>query len=294
MKILLAGAGGMLGTALRHALALAWPDALIVPAGRDVLRVDRPVALLGYVASVAPDLVVNAAADTDVEAAEVEPGPPFAANAELPGLLAGACRRLGAPLVHVSSTGCYGAWKTGPYEDYDQPQPTTAHHRSKIAGERAVRAAGVEHLIVRTGWLFGGEAGHRKNFVFKRILEAARSETMRSDPTQTGNPTFVDDLAAAMLAVFATGVRGTCNIVSGGAATRLEYVREIVRLSGLPCRVLPSESGFERRARVSPNESAVNRRLALLGLDTMPPWQEGLARYVTALRETAAWREVAR
>ncbi len=292
MKILVAGAGGMLGTALLPAIARAWPEAVVLQAGREVLAVATPSALLGHVVALAPGLVVNAAADTDVEGAESDPRPAFSSNAELPGLLASACRDLGAPLVHVSSTGCYGAWKDGPYDDYDTPRPTTAHHRSKIAGEHAVRASGAEHLIVRTGWLFGGAPGHRKNFVFKRVLEASKAGTMRSDPTQTGNPTFVDDLAATMLTVFLEGVRGTCNIVSGGSATRLDYVREIVALSGLPCRVEPSDGGFARRADVSPNEAAINLRLELLGLDTMSSWRDGLRRYVATLRGTPAWREI--
>ena len=286
------GAGGMLGTALLPALARVWPEAEIVTAGRDAMTVDRPTALLAHVAASAPALVVNAAAHTDVEAAEVDAGPAFAANAELPGLLASACRDLQAPLLHVSSTGCYGAWQDGAYDDYDPPRPTTAHHRSKVAGECLVRESGAEHLIVRTGWLFGGEPGHRKNFVFKRMVEAAGTEVMRSDPTQTGNPTFVEDLASTMLSAFLAGVRGTCNIVSGGSATRLDYVREIVRLSGLPCRVEASEGGFARRARVSHNEAATNLRLRLLGLDTMGSWQDGLSRYVNGLRNTEAWRDL--
>ncbi len=292
MRILLVGAGGMLGAALLPALARAWPNAEIVTAGRETMAVERPSSVLAHVVSVSPVLVVNAAAHTDVEAAEGDPGPAFAANAELPGLLASACRDLRAPLVHVSSTGCYGAWRDTAYDDYDQPQPTTVHHRSKVAGERAVRESGAEHLIVRTGWLFGGEAGHKKNFVFKRVMEAAGKDLMRSDPTQTGNPTFVEDLAATMLGAFLAGMRGTCNIVSGGSATRLDYVREIVRLSGLPCRVEASEGGFARRARVSHNEAAVNMRLGLLGLDTMGSWQDGLSRYVDRLRGTSDWRDV--
>ena len=289
MRILLAGAGGMLGTALRPALARAWQEAEVVPAGREVLTVAQPASLLAWVEATAPSLVINAAAHTDVEAAEVDALPAWSANAELPGLLAGACRRLGVPLVHLSSTGCYGAWKDVPYEDYDEVRPTTVHHRSKVAGERAVREAGAEHLIARTGWLFGGAAGHRKNFVFRRVLEAAGTAEMKSDPTQTGNPTFVDDLAAGLLAAFRAGMRGTCNIVASGSATRLDYVREIVGLSGLECRVEASAGGFARRAAVSPNEAASNLRLALLGLPAMPDWRDGLARYVASLRRDAAW-----
>ena len=292
MRILLAGAGGMVGTALQPALASAWPEADIVPAKREMLTVGDPRGLLDRVVELAPSVVVNAAADTDVEGAELDGASAFSSNAELPGLLASACRLLGAPLLHVSSTGCYGVWKSVPYDDYDAVQPTTVHHRSKIAGEIAVRSSGCEHLIVRTGWLFGGEAGHRKNFVFKRVLEAAQSELMRSDPTQTGNPTFVEDLARSMLSAFRAGVRGTCNIVAGGSATRLDYVREIVRLSGLPCRVEASEGGFKRRAAVSPNEAAVNLRLQLMGLDDMATWQDGLARYVATLRTSDAWHAI--
>ena len=146
-------------------------------------------------------------------------------------------------------------------------------------------------MIIRTGWLFGGDARQAKNFVFKRVLEALNKDVIRSDPTQRGNPTFVDDLAQALIRIFASGIRGTCNLVSSGSATRLAYVREIIKLSGLPCRVEPSEGGFPRRAQVSPNEAADNFRLRLLGLDSMRTWQDQLARYVLALRETKAWRE---
>ncbi len=291
MKIILAGAGGMLGSALRTALPAAIDGADVVKFGRADLTVSRPRDLLDAVAAQRPSLVINAAAHTDVEGSESDPASAFAANAELPGLLAGACRNRGIPLIHISSTGCYGNWKDEPYIDYDPVHPTTVHHRSKIAGEQAVVASGAEHLIIRTGWLFGGDAGQAKNFVFKRVLEALNSDVMRSDPTQRGNPTFVDDLAQALIRIFTSGVRGTCNLVSGGSATRLEYVREIVKLSGLPCRVEPSDGGFPRRARVSPNEAADNFRLRLLGLDGMDPWQDQLARYIASLRETTAWRE---
>lgn len=281
----------MLGTAIADAIARDRPDATLLGLGRASLDASRPRAVLEAVEALAPDLLVNAAAHTDVEGAEVDAAPAWLANAELPGLLATACARRGAGLVHVSSTGCYGAWKDTPYDDYDAPLPTTVHHRSKIAGEAAVRASGAAHLIVRTGWLFGGQAGQPKNFVFKRVLEAAGTALMRSDPTQTGTPTWVEPLARHVLLAWDAGMRGTCNIVAGGRATRLDYVREIVRLSGLPCTVEPSDGAFARRARVSPNEAAVALRLGLLGLDAMGSWQSELDAYMQILRTGPEWQD---
>jgi dTDP-4-dehydrorhamnose reductase len=236
-----------------------------------------------------PEIVINCAAHTDVEGAERDPAAAMAANGLLPGLLATACRRQGATLVHVSSTGCYGDWKSGPYGEDDDVRPTTAHHRSKMSGERAVRHGGCEFLILRTGWLFGGRPGQAKNFVWNRLVEARSKPGMLSDPFQHGNPTFVGQVAEQCLVLLGLGIRGTFNCVSGPGTSRLDYVREIVSAAGLPCRVEPSAEPFRRLAAVSPNETAVNGRLDLLGLNRMSPWSEALGRYVRTLMLSPEW-----
>ena len=253
--VVLAGAGGMLGQAFgRSALADR-----IVPLGRDDLQVARSGAIRDRLRAIAPAVVINCAADTDVEGAEDDARTAFAVNALLPELLAQACRADGARLLHFSSTGCYGDWKRTPYDDWDALRPTTAHHRSKAAGEAAVRDACPDSLILRLGWLYGGAAGHRKNFVWARINEARGAGEMFSDPSQTGTPTHVDDVVRQSIV--------------------------LLELAGLPTKLRPR--AFRRRAPVSPNEAAVNSKLAMLGLDAMPAWDAALARYVTALGETA-------
>lgn len=273
----------MLGSAFVEALA----GEAVRTAGREALDVRRPETVLALVGDA--QVVVNCAADTDVEGAERDPDRAFAANGLLPGLLGTACRRAGAVLVHVSSTGCYGDWKAEPYTEEDLARPTTAHHRSKIAGEVAVRDSGCEHLILRTGWLYGGSPAGAKNFVWKRLLEARGGGRMASDASQRGVPTFAPAVAAEALSVLRTGVRGTYNLVARGAASRFEYVAEIVRRSGLLCEVEPGPA-FRRLAAVSPNETAVNHRLGLMGLDRMPDWREPLGAYVEALLASPEWK----
>jgi dTDP-4-dehydrorhamnose reductase len=266
-------------------------DAALTASRRHLDIADIP-ALERRIAGSGAALVVNCAAHTDVDGAEADPGPALAVNALLPGIVAVACRRAGAALVHLSSTGCYGAWQDAPYTEEDAPHPTTAHHRSKLSGEAAVREAGAEHLIVRTGWLFGGAAGGPKNFVWKRMVEAAGAPRMTSDATQRGNPTLVDDLARQVLHAVHGGARGTVNAVSHGQASRFDYVRRIVAAAGLPCAVEPSTAPFTRPAPVSPNETAVNGRLGLLGLDIMPGWQAAVDGYVAQLRGSSEWTKL--
>ena len=284
LPILVLGAGGMLGQAFVRllgdgALAASRADLDIT----DIAAIDRKIVGSGAA------LVINCAAHTNVDLAEADPGPALAINGLLPGLVGTACRRAGIPLVHVSSTGCYGAWKEGAYTEEDVPRPTTAHHRSKLSGEEAVRESGVEHLIVRTGWLFGGAADSPKNFVWKRMVEAASTDRMTSDATQRGNPTSVDDLARQILHAAQAGYRGTINAVSHGSATRYDYVRRIVEAAGLPCAVEPTTTPFKRAAPVSPNEVATNLRLGLLGLDIMPAWEDAVDGYVAELCRSPEW-----
>ena len=284
MKVVLTGASGMLGSAFKQALV---DNVTLI--GRVDLDVTRPGHIDALVRAAQADVLINCAAHVDAEAAESDLDPVVAANILLPSILATACRRAGTTMVHFSSTGCYGAWKTTPYTEEDEVRPTTAHHRTKVAGEAALRAAGCEHLILRTGWLFGGGPQHKKNFVWKRLQEAAANPVMASDTAQFGCPTHIDDVVMQTLTVLEKGVRGTFNCVAGGSASRFDYVSRIVAASGLDCTLRPS-GAFVRAAPVSPNETAVNYRLGLMRLDRMPHWTQSLDQYVTKLQAAPEWR----
>lgn len=280
--ILLLGGSGMLGDSFTRALP---PDISTLP--RESLDVSQPTRLAAAVADLAPKVIINCVADTQVDAAEATPGPAFAANALLPALLAQSARRLGAVLVHFSSTGCYGDNQANPYaphSDFSPLHPTTAHHRSKAQGELLVREAGCAHLILRLGWLYGGSSHHRKNFVGARIRDARQKTVMASDPYQLGSPTHVDDVVRQTVALISSGVEGTFNCVSTGAVSRYDYTARILQAAGLATRLVPTR--FTRPAPVAFNETAVNDKLTLLGLNNMPDWAESLTRYIeTSLAE---------
>ncbi|WP_198045789.1 SDR family oxidoreductase [Novosphingobium aquimarinum] len=273
------GWGGMLGQAMTREI----PPAQLRLLDWRLLEGGGAAACEAF-AVLQPDWVIHCAAHTDVEQAERDPDTDYRANVALPARLAELCAQAGAGLVHVSSTGCYGAWKDTPYVETDRGQPTTVHHRHKLAGEQAVRQSGCRHIIVRTGWLFGGDAAGPKNFVWKRIIEARQTAQMASDTSQRGVPTNCTDLARQIVHLIEAGGQGLYNATAGGSASRYDYVAEIVRLAQIECRVVPGPA-FPRLAPVSPNETAINQRLDDEGMNLMRDWRDGLADYVADLLE---------
>ena len=124
-----------------------------------------------------------------------------------------------------------------------------------------------------------------KNFVYKRFLEASSKAIMYSNGSQIGNPTFTEDVAKQVIALLGRQCYGVYNWVSGCSATRYEYVKTIVELLTLECKVdLADKDLFGRVAPVSDNEAAVNYKLKLMGLDIMPEWKISLAEYIKRLK----------
>jgi dTDP-4-dehydrorhamnose reductase len=283
--ILVLGAGGLLGRAV-----VAASTGPTLTAGRADLQSKSADDVAALVARAEPSIVINCAADVDAEGAERDISRAMAANAELPGRVAAACRLAGARMVQVSSTGCYGAWKDEPYTEDDDLYPTTAHHRTKVMGEEAVRSATSDHLIARVGWLYGGGADNPRNFVWRRLLEARSTPRLQSDVDQKGCPSNVADVARQLLLAIDHGVQGTVNMVTQGCASRFDYVTRIVQASGFDCEVLPAPA-FARTAPVSHNETAINMRLKQNTIDIMPNWAVAIDDYVAALRSDRLWNQ---
>lgn len=286
MRIALTGASGILGEALMARAPLNGFE--IVPVTRDQLLGGRN-SLGDAIADV--DLVIHAAANTNVEACELDPAVCYRDNLLLSEQLAEACLKLRRKLVFVSSTGVYGPRQDSPYAEYDAAEPPTHHHRAKYLAESAMLAFSPLNLVLRTGWLFGGDARKPKNFVARRIeeakaaLQAGRTE-LAANPLQRGNPTFTEDIADRLFEAVRREECGVFNAVNAGLASRLEYVQAIVESAGLPLKVVPAavDNSFKRVARVSNNEGALNWRFTALGYAPMPHWKESLTRYVAALQ----------
>lgn len=271
---IVAGARGILGSAFMARM----PAALGL--GRDDLDPGAPEAVVRNIVARRPSLIINCAADTDVEGAENDDSRAIAVNVTLAAALAKAAADSGAGFVHFSSTGCYGTYKNAPYEESDPLHPTTAHHRSKALGEAAVLNACPAAITLRLGWVFGGAPGQRKNFVWARLREAEGKAAIGSDPHQLGSPTSAADVVTQAVHLLSRdGCQGVFNCVGNGpAGSRLDYVAAILSAAGSAARVEPAT--FPRRAPVSPNEAAINARLQQRGLDIMRPWRFSLKEFV--------------
>lgn len=281
MKLRLTGANGLLGSAVIKAAAARGDScqALPRPALGTVTAAQLAQQLQGC------DLLLHAAANTNVEQCETDPDACYRDNLLLTELLAQAAAIAGVRMLFVSSTGLYGTASDAPYREYDSAEPTTHHHRSKLLAEQCVLATGSSNLVVRTGWLFGGTPDNPKNFVARRIDEARKAAAehrhIESNAEQRGVPCWNRDVAMRMLDLAEAGVTGVVNCVNSGNASRFEYVQAVVELSGAGVEVRPSSAaGFNRKARVSPNEMADNWKMRALGWPDMPDWRASLKTYL--------------
>jgi len=277
MKILLTGATGMLGSAISSSFgAKGWECEPLAHTAVDLSRFDNVKAIVADC-----DIFIHAAANTNVEECEINPIASYRDNTLLTEILATAAQQCGIRMVYISSTGVYGVHKDTPYHEYDDVHPTTHHHKAKWLGEKTV-LRDCRSLVIRTGWLFGGEPGNKKNFVARRVEEALQCNTeMFSNQDQRGCPTFVGDVAERLFYMLQYEFSGLFNCVNSGSASRYEYVESIVKTFGLNTPISPvSCQMFSRKAQVSNNEMAINLKQNLLGMPPMRDWNEALSEYM--------------
>jgi dTDP-4-dehydrorhamnose reductase len=189
MKILLAGCAGQLGRELKRSLACLGE---VIACDRRQLDLAQADSLRALVRAMGPTVIVNAAAYTAVDKAEAEPAAADAINALAPGILAEEAKRTGALLIHYSTDYVFDGTKATAYTEDDTPAPLSAYGRSKLAGERAIVAAGARHLIFRTSWVFGL---HGANFMKTMLRLGKERDELRVVGDQVGAPTWTRHLA---------------------------------------------------------------------------------------------------
>ncbi|MFA1549862.1 dTDP-4-dehydrorhamnose reductase [Actinomadura chokoriensis] len=274
---LVTGAGGMLGRDLLGVLAAEGVAA--TAATRADLDVTDPAAVRAAVRG--HDLVVNAAAWTDVDAAERDEAAATAVNGTAVRSLAEACAAGGARLLHVSTDYVFDGTATSPYPEAAPTGPINAYGRGKVAGERAV----LESLpdtgyIVRTAWLYGA---HGRNFVSTMLRLARELETVEAVADQHGQPTWTRSLAERLAALGRRALAGAApaGVYHGtqrGQATWYDFAREVFGNAGLAVdRVRPVPlTRFARPARRPAYSVLGHTRWAAAGLDPMPHWKDAL------------------
>jgi len=277
VKILLTGSGGQVGWELRHALA---PLGAVVAFDRADLDLADPDRIVSTLRSVAPDVIVNAAAYTAVDRAETERDAAFAVNARAPGIMAEEAKRLGALLVHYSTDYVFDGTKPTAYVEDDAARPLNVYGESKLAGEAAIRQAGAAHLILRASWVY---AARGRNFLLTmRRLLGTRDEVRVVDD-QAGAPTSAASLAdatAQLLGRDVTTLRAAAGVYHASAAGRTSwygFAAEIARLENARARLVPiASSEYAAAARRPANSVLSNDKLERTFAVRLPDWKRQL------------------
>jgi dTDP-4-dehydrorhamnose reductase len=279
-RVLLTGANGILGKAIQKEFS----EFELFPLSKSDLDIRDFDSVQNKVLEIEPNIIIHAGAYTNVESSETEIDLAYKTNSIGTANLVNMAIEKEIIFVYISSTGIYGERGSRErWREFDTPNPTTVHHKSKYEGEKVVSTHLQKFIIARTGWLFGGEKEDRKNFVYKRILEAKANSEIASNTAQIGNPTSVTNLAKQIKVLIQKRLFGTFNMVdSGENISRFDYVKEIVKLSKLQTAVIPT-SQFKRVAPVSSNESAENFKLEAMRLSVMENWKISLKRYIEKL-----------
>ena len=281
MTVLVFGSTVQVATELRRQA----PGAVFL--GRDRADLTDPAACAAAIRAANPTAVVNAAAWTAVDRAETEEAAAHVVNGAAPGAMARACADLGLPLVQISTDYVFDGAGTRPFRPDDPPAPLGAYGRTKLAGERAVQAAGCAHVILRTSWVF---SAHGVNFVKTMLRLGAERPALRVVADQIGGPTPAPAIAIACLQIATAlrdGARGGIHHFSGAPDTSWAgFARAIFAQARLATTV----EDIPTSAYPTPAQRPLNSRLDCSALAAefaigQPDWQAALVPIITELKE---------
>jgi dTDP-4-dehydrorhamnose reductase len=279
---LVTGAGGQVGAELVELLRSR--SQVVIALSRSDLDITDHAAVRATLHTYQPQVVVNTAAFTDVDAAEGDPERAHAVNAVAPGLLAAAAAAEGSRVVHLSTDYVFSGKeaKGRPYDEGDPPDPINVYGRTKRDGELAVLAAAPDAWVIRTSWVYGA---HGDNFVrtIRRLLSLHPGVNVVDD--QEGSPTWARDLVEGIVEVVERGVTsGIYHVTSEGHTSRYGQARAIAALLGAdPARIIPVPTSAASRPAQRPAWSVLgHRRWHAESLPPLPAWDVSLA---AALRD---------
>lgn len=275
MRIYITGIKGQLGQALARQWA-PWAEV----SGGDLPKVSitDPVVITTAITAAQPELVVHCAAMTDVDYCARDPVLAHRVNGMGTQNVAIACQEIGAAMIHISTNEVFSGKDARAYRELDRPDPTNPYGCSKTAAEWYVRHLLTRFYIVRTAWLY---AATGRNFVHSIQNAADKHGALRVVTDEVGNPTYVEDLAAAIIRLAETGRYGVYHLVNKGACSRYSFAAKILELTGrgnVP--ITPIIQAQWPRASTPPEYAPLeNSCAAALGI-RLRPWDEALAEYL--------------
>jgi dTDP-4-dehydrorhamnose reductase len=274
MKILLTGAGGMLGKALAPCLEDRGHTVIGLP--REELDVTNYQQVMDILTAAGPDLVIHAAAYTRVDQAESEPDLAYLINGYGTENIALVCAKLDRPMLYVSTDYVFDGEQNRPYTPWERCRPLSIYGKSKLAGEKAVQRHLKRFFVVRTSWLYGP---HGRNFV-NTILDISRQrKPIRVVSDQIGTPTCTLSLSECIADLIASERWGVYHATDGGVTTWYEFAREILR--GTNIEVEPIATKDFPRPATRPKYSVLDKTTLIhtIGRE-VTPWEESLRGYL--------------
>ena len=256
------------------------------PLSRPEYELDDPASAASVIERESPDLVIHPAAWTDVDGCARDPALAFRRNGLAVKWLAAACRQSGAALLHISTNEVFDGWRTDRegYRENDEPGPINPYGESKLAGERFAQeefeGAEAPLWIVRTAWLFGPPGD---DFPVK-ILRAARgkqgTDALRVVSDEIGSPTYVADLAAAIVRLVDAAPRGIYHLTNGGRASRYDWASVVLKSCRQPTPIEPIPAAEFTRASQPPRWGVLDTSRAASHGVSMREWQDAFREYV--------------
>jgi len=274
LRILVTGAHGQLGQALRHALQ---PQHVVIGPSHselDIAAFDATRTIINY----RPELVIHSAAFTNVDACARNPDTALTVNAIGTKHVALACQQLDVPLVYISTNEVFDGSADKPYLEFDRTAPINPYGYSKWAGEQMVQQLLKRFYIVRVAWVFGGE----RNFVRTILRLAAERSELAVVDDEIGNPSYAPDIAAAITQLITYPAYGVYHLVTEGYCSRFEFAREILEQARLDHVALRAIKLSEyQRDSTPPAFGALRNFVGATTLDIqLRPWQDALREFL--------------
>ncbi|MFI5313502.1 MAG: dTDP-4-dehydrorhamnose reductase [Candidatus Dormibacteria bacterium] len=280
MRILITGGRGQLGRELADAAQAAGHH--VESAGHDDCNIADPDAVARAIAAAEPEVIVNCAGWTRVDAAEDNLDGAYLSNAIGPRVLAAACARRRLLLVQISTDYVFDGTARAPIDEWQPPAPRSAYGITKLAGESEVRTIASRHQVIRTSWLYGRDG---PNFVLTMLRAAAAGRQIRVVGDQVGGPTWTGHLAPRVLRLIERDLPGTFHVTNSGVTSWQGFATAIFAAAGIDADVVPIATAEYPTPAPRPAYSVLdNRACRLLGEPPMPRWEDGLHGYIAELR----------
>lgn len=234
-RILVTGCNGQIGRELMGSLQGLGE---VIGVDRSGMDLADPDSIRNAIRGIKPSLIINTAAYTAVDKTESEPALAMAVNGIAPGILAAEVKRINAAVIHYSTDYVFDGSKNVPYTEEDQPRPINVYGKSKLAGERAMQATGVRHLILRTSWVYGARG---ENFFLTMLKLAKERNRLRVVSDQMGVPNWSRNLARVTAELISRGqapgksgageAEGIYNLSAGGVTSWHGFAKAILTLA---------------------------------------------------------------